>query len=121
VPRPLTVTYAVRCLSASLLVGAGILAFAWEFPEIALVVVLVIAFLIFQCYRGRDWARWTLTIVTMASLLDTWSLIRFQLGYGVIVGGATVVQILLELLGCLLLFLPASHRWYRRSRTVPAA
>jgi hypothetical protein len=113
-PRPRTVAYAIWCLSISLLIGTGILGFGWEFPQQAFLTFLIIGFLVFQVARGRNWARWILTIITATSLVLMWSLIRFQLTYSLPTGVATVIQVCLEVIGCGLLFLPQSNRWYRR-------
>jgi hypothetical protein len=112
---PPTVRYAVGGLAISLLIGTAILGFGWGFPPQAVLTFVVIGFLIVQVARRRNWARWILTIVTIASLVLMNSLIRFQLTYSLLTGTATVSQILLEVVGCVLLFVPSAGRWYRRA------
>ncbi len=105
---------AVYALTLALALGAGILAFAWHYPTIALITIGVIGPLIFGVARGRNWARWTLALLTIAGLILTWPIVRFQLSYAVIVPLATAVQLALEALGLFLMFRPAAGRWFRR-------
>jgi len=116
VPRPRSVTYAISCFGVALVVGVAILAFPWGLPLQAFFTLLIIGFLIFNSARRRNWGRWTLTILTIAALTTTWPLLHYQLTYNLILGVATAAQISLELLGCCLLFLPQSGRWYGASR-----
>jgi hypothetical protein len=111
--RPPTATFAIWCFALALFIGCGLIAFAWGFYRQAGLTFLTIGVLIVLVARRQNWARWTLTIVTIASLIMMWPLIRFQLTYGTAVAAATCVQIMLEILGCILLFLPRSSGWYR--------
>jgi hypothetical protein len=112
--RPRRVTIAVAALSVALGLGAAILTFAWQYPVVALVTLAVVGLLIAAVARGRNWARWTLTVFTIVGLVSTWPVVRFQLGYGVLLPLATATQLVLEALGLLLLFGPSAGRWFRR-------
>jgi hypothetical protein len=111
--RPRTAIFAIWCFGLALFIGTGLIAFAWGFYRQAGLTFLGIGLLIVFAARRQNWARWILTIVTIVSLIMMWPLIRFQLTYGPMVAVATCVQIVLEILGCLLLFLPSSNGWYR--------
>jgi len=110
--KPRIVTYAIWCFSVSLLIGSAILAFSWGFPVQALLTFLAIGLLIFSSARRHNWARWVLTMITIASFILMWTIIGFQLTYSPLIGAATAIQICLEVIGCTLLFLPLSNRWY---------
>jgi len=114
-PRPRTVTYALLCFGPALLIGAFTVTFAWGEPIAGLLTFVVIITLAILAARRHNWARWTITIVTLASFVLMQSLFRFQLSYGIGMGVATVLQISLEIAGCVLLFVPASNRWYART------
>ncbi len=116
--RPRPIVYAAWCFAVSLVIGAAILGFGWGFPLQAWLSLLIIGFLIFHAARRRNWARWILTIVALTFLVITWDLVLFQLTYSALMGTATVTQLTLELLGCCLLFLPQSGRWYGRRNGV---
>jgi hypothetical protein len=116
-PRPATIRYGVACLGLSLLIGVAILQYAWGEPAIALICLIVVGGLIALALR-YGWARWVITLMAIASLLITWPMVEFQLSYGALISPATAAQLALELVGCVFLFLPGSHRWYYRSRAV---
>jgi hypothetical protein len=109
---PRSVTLAVGALSVALLLGVAILAFGWRVPLVALATFVIVGSLIFSAARRHNWARWALAILTLATFALTWSLVRFQLTFGVVVPIATVAQIALEVVGFYLLFRPAAGRWY---------
>jgi hypothetical protein len=110
--RPRSVTLAVRLLSIALLLGVAILGFGWRVPVVALSTFLVVGWLIFSAARRHNWARWALALLTIVAFAMTWSLVRFQLTYGIVVPLATVAQVTLEAVGFYLLFRPAAARWY---------
>jgi hypothetical protein len=112
--RPPSVTFAVCAMSVALLIGVSILYFGWVFPGIALGTLVIIGALIVGVARRSNWARWTLTLITVGTVLMTLPIVRFQLGYSLLVGVATGAQLLLEGAGCVLLFRPAAARWYGR-------
>src|SRR5438093_4594854 len=114
-PRPRTVTLALVCFGPALLIGAFTITFAWGEPIAGLLTFVVIITLAILSARRHSWARWTLTIVTLISFVLMQSLFRFQLTYGVGMGIATATQICLEIVGCILLFVPSSNRWYARA------
>jgi hypothetical protein len=116
--RPATVTWGTACLGVSLMIGVAILYFAWRTPGIALFCLVLVGSLTFLALR-RGWPRWVITIMAVASLVLTFPLVQFQLTFGTVIPIATGVQLALELAGCVLLFLPASSRWYRRPRPSP--
>ena len=113
--RPRTVTVALMCFGPALLIGAFIITFAWGEPIAGLLTFLVISTLAVLAARRHNWARWAITIVTLISFVLMQSLLRFQLSYGPGMGIATAVQIGLEIVGCALLFVPSSNRWYARA------
>lgn len=112
--RPRSVTLALGAMSIALLIGVSILHFGWRVPVVALVSFVLVGALIFGAARRRNWARWTLAILTIVSTVLTQSLVRVQLIYGVLVPIATIVQLSLEAVGLYLLFRPDAGRWYRR-------
>ena len=111
--RPRSVTLAICLLSVALLLGVAILGFGWRVPVVALATFLIVGALILGIARRHNWARWVLAILTIVVLVLTWSLVRFQLTFGIVVPIATVAQITLEAAGLVLLFCPAAGRWYR--------
>ena len=82
-PRPRAVTLALVCFGPALLIGAFTITFAWGEPIAGLLTFVVIITLAILAARRHSWARWTLTIVTLASFILMQSLFRFQLSYGV--------------------------------------
>ena len=118
--RPRSVTLAVGALSIALLIGVAILWFGWRVPTVALVALVLVGGLIFGTARRRNWARWTLVILTITSTVLTQSFVRFQLTFGVLVPIATVAQLTLEAVGLWLLFRPDARRWYRHNASSSA-
>lgn len=100
-------------MSVALLLGLAILGFGWRVPEVAVAALVIVGGLIFGAARRQNWARWVLAILTVVVLVMTWSLIRIQLTFGIVVPIATVAQIALEAAGLYLLFRPDAGRWYR--------
>jgi hypothetical protein len=113
--RPRTVTIALVCFGPALIIGVFIITFAWGEALAGVLTFLVVTTLAVLSARRHNWARWTLTIVTLVSFVLMQSLLRFQLSYGAGLGIATGLQILLEIVGCALLFVPPSNRWYART------
>jgi len=114
---PRHVAIAVASFSVALAIGVAILYFGWVLPTIALVCLVVIGLLILLAALRRNWARWTLVLVTLVSLVFNWlgGMLPFQLTYGGIISVGTALQVVLELVGCWLLFTAPARAWYRRS------
>lgn len=112
--RPRSVTLAVSFLTLALGIGVAILMFAWGYPTIALATFVLVGGLILGIARRHNWARWALAAVTILSLVVTWSVVWFQLTFGVVLPIATSVQLLLEAAAFYLLFRPTAGRWLRR-------
>jgi len=112
-PRPATISYGAACLGFALLIGVAILYFAWRERQMALWCLAVVGSLTAWALRS-GWPRWIITLMAVASVAITFPQVRFQFTYGTLVPVATGVQLALELLGCVLLFHPLSHRWYYR-------
>lgn len=117
-PRPATVTYGTACLAVSLLIGVAILQYAWRTPRIALVCLVLMGGLIVLA-RRRGWPRWVIAGLAVVSVAATFPEVRFQLSYGGVISVATAVQLILELVGCVLLFHPRSTRWYLSPTPAP--
>ena len=111
---PKSVILAVLCFGISLVIGVAILLYAWREPMLALLCLLFVGLLIALTAQRHNWARWTLTVVTLASLIVNWVLgfLPFQLTYGGLISAGTVMQVGLELAGCVLLYVAASRQWY---------
>ena len=114
-PRPRTITYGVASLGVSLLIGVAILWFAWREQRVAVLCLVGVGTLIALAWRW-GWPRWVIMTVAVVSVAATFPLVQFQLTYRTLIPMATAAQLALELAGCILLFLPSSHRWYRRPR-----
>lgn len=115
--RPRSVTLATLAMSVALLLGMAILNFGWRVPEVAGAAFVIVGGLIFATARRQNWARWVLAILTVLVSCMTWSLIRIQLTFGIVVPMATVAQLALEAAGLYLLFRPAAGRWFRHLGT----
>ena len=89
------------------------LAVPWREPDLGVITLLVIGSLLLAAAQRVNWARWTLVITTLVALGATWPVLQFQMIYRFDTGAATVVQIVLELLGCYLLLRPDATAWYR--------
>ena len=59
--------------------------------------------------------------VPRSSVVIAWDLVLFQLTHRLSMAMLTATQYTLELLGFVLLFHPASTRWYRRKRSAPSS
>jgi len=114
--RPRVVTAALWCFTVALIIGSAMLAVPWHEPDLGVITLLVIGSLVLAAAQGLNWARWTLTVLTIVALGATWPVLSFQMSYRMDMAAATAVQIVLELVGCYLLLRPASTAWYRRAR-----
>jgi len=112
---PKSVVTALTLMTLALLLGVAILVWAWRQPALALVCVLVIGGLNGLAARRHNWARVTLVIVTVLSLIGNAALgfLPFQLQYGGVIAMATGVQIVLEVAACGLLLTRQARDWYR--------
>jgi uncharacterized membrane protein (UPF0136 family) len=112
---PKRVVAALTLMTVALLLGVAILVWAWRQPAIAVACLLIIGGLIGLAARRRNWARVTLVLVTVLSLIVNWALgfLPFQLQYGGVIAVATGAQIVLEIAACALLFHQTARDWYR--------
>jgi hypothetical protein len=101
-------------MTVALVLGVAIL-IGWDVPKITVATAVIIGGLIWAVAWRHNWARWTLAVLTISSVLFTWDIIRFQLGYGTLLPIATAAQYVLEGVGLFLLFRPEAGRWYRGS------
>lgn len=114
-PRPATLRYGALCIAASLAIGVAILFFAWREPRAALLSLVIVGALTVAALYW-SWPRWGIALLAVLSVAATLPQVAFQLSYRLVIPVATVTQFTLELAGCIFLFLPSSHRWYRRPR-----
>lgn len=114
-PRPSTIVYGIACLAVSLVIGSCIIAFPWRAPDLGLFCFTLVGLLTAYAWFW-GWPRWVVAFLAVSSLVLTWEFVSFQLTHRRSIAILTVTQLALELLGLVLLFHPASTRWYRRKK-----
>ena len=112
-PRPRTVIYGVVCMAVSLVIGSYIIAIPWRAPDLGLFCFALVGLLTAYAWFW-GWARWVIALLAVSSVVIAWDLVLFQLTHRASMALLTATQYTLELLGFVLLFHPASTRWYRR-------
>ncbi len=115
-PRPRTIVYGVASLAVSLFIGSYIIAFPWRAPDLGLFCFALVGLLTAYAWFW-GWPRWVIALLAVSSLVVTWEFVSFQLTHQLSIAILTVTQLGLELVGLILLFHPASTRWYRRKHT----
>jgi hypothetical protein len=122
--RPAEVTWALRLLWASLVLG-GIELLQQRFLRVSLVFVLltsgipyvIVGWLLYKIHRGRHWARVTYLVLWLfgiAYVLLFWRVYAAYFdGKHSMAAGTRVAETLLDAVGSVLLFVPAANRWFR--------
>jgi len=122
--RPAEVTWALRLLWASVVLG-GIEVLQQRFLRVSLVLVLLTSgtpyvtagWLLYKIGRGRHWARVTYLVL---SLFGIAYMLLFWRAYAPYLDGkhsmaavTRIAETLLDAVGSVLLFVPAANRWFR--------
>lgn len=116
---PLTIRSSAGCqaLSASLAFITWTFTATWHEPAAPAAMLMLLTFVFLFCraiYRGREWTRWLLLVVTIMSLFGfSRSLAHFEKP---IEQARFIIQFVLGVIGVILQFLPPSNRWYRATR-----
>ena len=109
---PPQVRLALALLGGSLLVAAITMAGPGRSPTAALVACLLFGALLFAVARRQNWARIACAVLVAVGVALNTMLLPVQLDQDRLVAASTVVQGVLQVIGVLLLFRPASARWY---------
>jgi len=122
--RPAEVTWALRLLWASVVLG-GIEVLQQRFLRVSLALVLltsgtpyvIAGWLLYKIGRGRHWARVTYLVLWLFGIA---SIFLFWRAYAANFDGkhsmtavTEVAETLLDAVGIVLLFVPAANRWFR--------
>lgn len=78
-------------------------------------VCAVMAFFISKMAQGKNWARLTMTILFVASLLPTAIIIKQELALHPIMGLLSSLETLLTAIGYGYLFTPTGREWFRNA------
>lgn len=122
--KPKNVSLAVMLIWASMVVGPIYTVFfpppeAAQVPFASIAVVLlftvvILAFLTWKISAGRNWARITFTVLFALGLLPTLFLLPHAFQRAIPSGLLSVVQILMQGYGVVLLFSKSGSAWFRR-------
>lgn len=76
--------------------------------------LLLVAAILYFVWRGSNAARWTWTVMTIIGLFNAFSAVKMAYGISPLYGGLLVASQLVSLGATILLFVPASARWFRQ-------
>ena len=124
IDRPRHVFYAVALLWIALVLQAATLAFMWRLVLVASIQFVVIcgilsvfwaitAWVVAMIERGRNWARFTYLALFVLGLPMVLVLLPLTFAVEPLLVLSTVLQLLLQLAGLVMVFIPPAGTWFR--------
>ena len=93
-----------------------------KFTIIGLVfTVLILMFLAYKIWTGRNWARIIFTVFFVIGIYPALLLLPLEADRNVVVLLASILQILLQIVAIIYMFLPLSNAWFKSIKQAKSA
>lgn len=129
--RPTQIERAVILLAFSLVVSFLKLGLDYDYIAslapiqstiaVMIITVLVMLFIYYKIWTGRNWARIIFTVFFIIGILPTLLILPAEVNRNALVFLASIVQILAQVLAIIYMFLPVSNAWFKSIKQAKSA